>query len=130
MRSIQAILALIAVVFGAALYSAAPRPAAAQDITTGTCLRLTATPYVIAGTSMGGNHYIVMVGNVTCTQAASWIKAILAQHLSGPPDEDMTVKGPSGYTCRASLDGGGHPYQGRCEKNGAKDTGFQWTMGA
>jgi hypothetical protein len=125
----KAILALVAVVFSAALYGAGTPPAAAQGMTAGTCPRLTATPYVLAGTSVGGSHYIVMVSNVSCSNAASWIKTIVAQHLSGPPDEDMTVKGPSGYTCRASLDGRGHPYQGRCEKNGAKGTGFQWTMG-
>ncbi len=129
MRSIQATLALIAVVFGVALFGVAERPAAAQDVTTGTCPRLTATPYVIAGTAMGGSHYVVMVANVKCSQAASWIKKIVAQHMSGPSDEDMTVKGPAGYACRASLDGRGHPYQGRCERNGAKDTGFQWVMG-
>ncbi|HLI96735.1 MAG TPA: hypothetical protein VKT72_11705 [Candidatus Baltobacteraceae bacterium] len=129
MRSIQAVLALGAVVVGVALFGVAESSAAVQDITTGTCPRLTATPYVIAGTAMGGSHYVVMVANVSCAQAAPWIKKIVAQHLSGPADEDMTVKGPAGYSCRASLDGRGHPYQGRCEKNGAKDTAFQWVMG-
>ena len=128
MRAIQAIPALVAVVFGVALYGAGA-PAGAQDVTTGTCPRLSATPYVLAGTSMGGSHYVVMVANVNCTQAESWIKKIVAQRLSGPPDEDMTVKGPQGYSCRASLDGRGYPYQGRCEKNGAKETAFQWVMG-
>jgi len=99
-------------------------------VTTGTCPRLSATPYVIAGTTMGGSHYVLMVANEDCAQVSSWVKKIVAQHISGPPDETQSIGGgPSGYTCEASPDGQGHPYQGKCEKNGDKNTGFSWIMG-
>ena len=115
--------------FGIALFAFSPRPAQAAT-TTGGCPRLAATPYVIAGTTMGGSHYMLMVAHEDCAQVASWVKKIVAQHLSGAPDEDMTIPGgPSGYNCTASLDGRGHPYQGKCEKNGNKDTAFSWIMG-
>lgn len=129
MKKISHALSAIAVCFGIALFVLAARQAQAAP-TTGGCPRLAATPYVIAGTTMGGSHYTVLVANEDCAQAASWIKKIVAQRLSGTPDEDMPIKGgPAGYSCTASLDGRGHPYQGKCEKDGNKDTAFSWVMG-
>jgi hypothetical protein len=105
-------------------------PPALAAVTTGSCPRLTATPYVIAGTSMGGSHYVIMVANEDCTQVSAWVKKIVAQHMSGNPDDSKPFGGgPAGYTCEASPDGAGHPYQGRCEKNGDKNTAFSWIMG-
>ena len=128
MKAISRALIVIAAGFAIALFVFAPHQAQATT-TTGGCPRLAATPYVIAGTAMGGSHYVIMVANEDCAQVSSWIKKIVAQHLSGPPDENMSITGPAGYSCSASLDGRGHPYQGKCEKNGNKDTAFSWIMG-
>jgi len=117
------------VVCACALFAFSARPAQA-GVTTGRCPTLTATHWVIAGTSLGGSRYIIMVADEDCAQVSSWVKKIVAQHISGKPDEDQTLNfGPAGYTCTASPDGGGHPYQGKCEKNGDKNTSFGWIMG-
>lgn len=71
-----------------------------------------------------------MVSNEDCAQVSAWIKRIVAQHMPGSPDDTKPFNGgPSGYTCEASPDGRGHPYQGRCEKNADKNTAFSWIMG-
>ena len=129
MKPINYALTAIAILAAAIFFVSAGRQAQANP-TTGGCPRVTATPYVIAGTTMGGNHYTVLVANEDCAQVASWIKKIVAQHMSGAPDDTAPFKGgPAGYTCEASPDGRGHPYQGRCEKSGDKNTGFTWVMG-
>lgn len=131
MRQISIIITATVVLFAAVFFVFATRQTqAAPNVTTGSCPRLTATPYVLAGTSMGGNHYVIMVASEDCTQVEAWVKKILAQHISGPPDDTVPFKGgPAGYTCTASPDGRGHPYQGGCQKNSNKNIGFSWTMG-
>ena len=129
MKSIQGILTLLAVVFGIAIFETAAQPVQAQT-TTGGCPRITATQYVAGdGGVLKGNHYIIMVANEDCAQVAAWVKKIVAQRVSGPADEDTKVKGPAGYACTASPDDRGHPYQGKCEKNGDGNTAFSWVMG-
>lgn len=119
----------IAICFAAALFVCAGRQGQAAT-TTGTCPRLTATQYVAGdGGVLKGNHYVIMVANEDCAQVEGWVKKIVAQHVPGQPDEDTKVKGPAGYACTASPDDRGHPYQGKCEKNGDSNTGFQWIMG-
>lgn len=131
MKRTKILLTAIAPLFGIALVVFAARQTqAAPNITTGSCPKITATPYVLAGTSMGGSHYLIMVAHEDCAQVSSWVRKIVAQHISGAPDDDVPFKGgPAGYTCTASPDGRGHPYQGGCQKNGDKNTGFSWVMG-
>lgn len=130
MKAVNYAVLTIAACAGIALFVFSARPAQAANVTTGSCPRISATPYVIAGTSMGGSHYIIMVANEDCAQVSSWVKKIVAQHISGAPDETKPIDGgPGGYTCEASPDGAGHPYQGKCEKNGDKNTAFSWIMG-
>ena len=126
MQSVRFSLAAIA--FGIALFVCGGRQVQANP-TTGSCPRVTATRYVAGGGLLSGSHYIVMVANEDCAQVASWVKKIVAQHVPGAADEDTNVKGPGGYTCTASPDDKGHPYQGKCEKNGDANTGFSWVMG-
>lgn len=121
--------AVIVVCLGLALFLLCARPAQAANVAHGSCPILTATPWVIASTNISGNQYVITVANEDCAQVSSWVKKIVSQHMSGPPDKDQLLSGgPPGYTCKASPDGRGHPYQGKCEKNGDKNTGFIWVM--
>ena len=131
MKSISELGAPLAALLTLTYFGSPAEPvSAATNVTTGSCPRLTATPYTIAGTSMGGSHYVILVANENCAQVSSWVKKIVAQHVSGTPDDTKPLSGgPPGYTCEASPDGRGHPYQGKCEKNGDKNTGFSWVMG-
>ena len=77
-----------------------------------------------------GTKYDLSVhGNVTCRQAAGWVKTLVKRHVQN----DKPFDGPRGWTCKAAASKTGQAYFGTCHPK--REGGFlprdyfDWTIG-
>ena len=110
-------------------------PAAADDMQTTTCPPFTGTSWVspMPPNNSGNRYAVTLTGReMSCAQAVSWSRKLIAQHIAGKPmmPQYPPLKGgPAGYICTGSPDNTGHAWRGHCLKikHGAFAPGFDWT---
>ena len=109
--------------------------AAAQNMQT--CPTFTATKWVspMPGPKPSGDQYMVTLtgASMSCAQATTWAKKLIAQHIAGKPmmpSYPPLKGGPHGYVCKGSPDTTGHAWRGSCLKSSGGAglaPGFSWT---
>ena len=125
---------LVISIAAAIAFAASHDSAAAQNMQT--CPAFTATKWVspIPGPKPSGDRYTVTLTGapMSCAQATTWAKKLIAQHIAGKPMMPIYPPlkgGPPGYVCKGSPDTAGHAWRGNCMKSGggAVPPGFSWT---
>ena len=110
-------------------------PAVADDMSMTTCPVFSAIGWVspMQPPESGSQYQLTVTQNaMTCAQATTWAKKLIAEHIDGKPMQASyppLTAGPPGYACSGSPDSAGHAWRGHCLKTGKAviAPGFNWS---
>lgn len=137
MKRIVAIYAVASLLSaGVTLGFVTPRlPAVADDMSMTTCPVFTSIKWVspMQPPESGTQYELTVTQNaMSCVQATTWAKKLVAEHIDGKPmmpSYPPLTAGPPGYACSGSPDSAGHAWRGHCLKTGKAVIlpGFNWS---